>query len=130
MIVVDTNVIAYFFMRGEHTVAAEQLYERDPQWVAPALWRSEFRNLLAGYMRKEGLSLERACAIQNAAQSLLEQEYESDSNSVLRLVSESTCSAYDCEFVSLAERLGVKLVTMDAKLRRAFPKVAVSVAEG
>jgi predicted nucleic acid-binding protein len=130
MIVVDTNVIAYFFMRGEHTVAAEQLYERDTQWVAPVLWRSEFRNVLTGYMRKEGLSLEKACAIQSAAESLLEQEYESDSNAVLHLVSESACSAYDCEFVSLAERLGCKLVTMDAKLRRAFPNVAVAIGEG
>jgi predicted nucleic acid-binding protein len=130
MIVVDTNVIAYFFMRGEHTVAAEQLYERDSQWVAPVLWRSEFRNVLSGYMRKEGLSLEKACAIQSAAQSLLEREYEADSNAVLGLVSESSCSAYDCEFVSLAQRLDTQLVTMDAKLRRAFPKFAVAIADG
>ena len=84
MIVVDTNVLAYFFMRGEHTSASEALYERDPQWVAPLLWRSEFRNLLAGYMRREGLSLEKACALQAAAESLLDREYESDSNSVDR----------------------------------------------
>jgi predicted nucleic acid-binding protein len=130
MIVVDTNVLAYFFMLGEHTPAAEALYERDPQWVAPLLWRSEFRNLLAGYMRREGLSFEKACALQSAAETLLEREYESDSNSVLRLVSESTCSAYDCEFVSLASRLGIKLVTMDAKVRRAFPSVAVPISDG
>jgi predicted nucleic acid-binding protein len=127
MIVVDTNVLAYFFLRGEHTAAAEARYERDPQWVAPMLWRSEFRNLLAGYMRKEGLTLEKACAIQAAAESLLEREFESDSNDVLRLVSQSNCSAYDCEFVSLAKRLGVELVTMDTKLRKAFPDVAVSI---
>ncbi len=130
MIVVDTNVLAYFFMRGEHTTAAEELYERDPKWVAPSLWRSEFRNLLAGYMRRDGLSLEKACALQDAAQSLLDGEFESDSNSVLWLVSESTCSAYDCEFVSLAERLNVKLVTMDGKVRKAFPKIAVPISAG
>ena len=130
MIVVDTNVVAYFLMRGEHTSAAEELYERDPQWVAPVLWRSEFRNLLAGYMRKEGLTLEKACAIQGAAQDLLEREYETDSESVLRLVSESSCSAYDCEFVSLAARLGIKLVTMDGKLRKAFPHIAVPISAG
>ena len=130
MIVVDTNVLAYFLMRGEHTSAAEALYERDAQWVAPILWRSEFRNLLAGYMRKEGLTLGKACAIQAAAQDLLEQEYESDSADVLRLVNESSCSAYDCEFVSLAGRLGIKLVTMDAKLRKAFPHIAVPISAG
>jgi predicted nucleic acid-binding protein len=129
MIVVDTNVIAYFFLRGEHTLAAEALYERDPDWVAPLLWRSEFRNLLAGYMRRENLTLEKACAIQSAAEALLVQEYESDSELVLRLVSQSACSAYDCEFVSLASRLGTKLVTMDAKVRRAFPNIAVAIVD-
>jgi predicted nucleic acid-binding protein len=129
MIVVDTNVIAYFFLRGEHTLAAEALYERDPDWVAPLLWRSEFRNLLAGYMRRENLTLEKACAIQSAAEALLVQEYDSDSDSVLRLVSQSACSAYDCEFVSLASRLGTKLVTMDAKVRRAFPNIAMAIVD-
>jgi predicted nucleic acid-binding protein len=130
MIVVDTNVVAYFFMRGEHTTAAEALYERNPIWVAPTLWRSEFRNLLAGYMRREGLTLEKACAIQAAAEALLDQEYDSDSDSVLHLVSQSTCSAYDCEFVSLASRLNTRLVTMDGKLRRAFPDLTTPISDG
>ena len=81
-------------------------------------------------MRRDGVSLEKACALQDAAQSLLDGEFESDSNSVLWLVSESTCSAYDCEFVSLAERLNVKLVTMDGKVRKAFPKIAVPISAG
>jgi predicted nucleic acid-binding protein len=43
---------------------------------------------------------------------------------VLELVKESHCSAYDCEFVALAETLGVTVVTMDAKLIKAFPTIA------
>jgi len=43
---------------------------------------------------------------------------------VLRLVSRSDCSAYDCEFVAAAQALGVGLVTMDGKLLKAFPKIA------
>jgi predicted nucleic acid-binding protein len=45
-------------------------------------------------------------------------------------VRDSDCSAYDCEFAALAMRLGVKLVTMDSKLLRAFPKYAVSLTAG
>ena len=49
---------------------------------------------------------------------------------MLELVRDSDCSAYDCEFVALAMTLGVELVTMDAKLLKAFPKYAVALSAG
>lgn len=49
---------------------------------------------------------------------------------VLELVRESDCSAYDCEFIALAIKLDTKLVTMDGKLLRAFPKHAVALTAG
>jgi len=128
VIVVDTNILAYFFLPSEFTPAAEALYARDSEWAAPVLWRSEFRNLLAGYMRRGNLTFEQALSLQTAAERLLNgREYEIDSESVLRLVSESQCSAYDCEFVVLAQRLGVPLVTMDGKVRRAFPSITAGI---
>lgn len=131
MIVVDSNVLAYLYLPGEFTAAAEDLLERDPEWAAPLLWRSEFRNILAGYLRRGSLSFEQASALQSEAERLLAGlEYEVDSRGVLDLVRGSDCSAYDCEFVALAERLGTKLVTMDGKILRAFPKVAVALAAG
>ena len=54
-------------------------------------------------------------------------EYEMDSYDVLALVRKSDCSAYDCEFVALAVRLGIRLVTMDKKLPRGFLAEAVSL---
>ncbi|MCO6439628.1 MAG: hypothetical protein J5I81_00810 [Nitrococcus mobilis] len=51
MIVADTNLLIYILLAGEHTLAAERVFQRDPEWAAPLLWRSEFRNVLALYLR-------------------------------------------------------------------------------
>ncbi|MHB8255386.1 MAG: type II toxin-antitoxin system VapC family toxin [Acidiferrobacter sp.] len=126
MIVVDSNVLAYLYLPGEFTTAAETLMERDPDWNAPVLWRSEFRNILAGYLRRGQLTFGQAHALQSEAEDLLRDgEYEVDSRSVLELVRDSECSAYDCEFVALAMRLGTRLVTMDGKVLRSFPDISV-----
>ncbi|HSV46956.1 MAG TPA: type II toxin-antitoxin system VapC family toxin [Ramlibacter sp.] len=129
MIVVDSNVMAYLYLPGEYTAAAEALLEQDPDWAAPVLWRSEFRNILAGYLRRKTLTFDQVCELQDAAEDLLAgSEYEVDSNAVLELVRDSDCSAYDCEFIALAAKLDTRLVTMDKKLLKAFPQRAVALA--
>ena len=131
MIVVDSNVLVYLYLPGEYTADAEALLESDPEWAAPVLWRSEFRNVLAGYMRRKTLTFDQACAVQNEAENLLDgSEFEVDSHVVLELVRDSECSAYDCEFIALATKLNTKLVTMDKKVLRAFPKRAVALSAG
>ena len=131
MIVVDTTVLAYLYLPGEYTAIAESLLERDPEWAAPMLWRSEFRNILAGYMRRGRLNFQQAASVQREAESLLAgSEFDVDSLSVLELVRDSDCSAYDCEFIALAVKLESKLVTLDKKLLAAFPKNAVSLKSG
>ena len=127
MIVVDTNVVAYLFLRGEFAARAEEWLREDREWIAPLLWRSEFRNLLAGYLRRKQLTFEGMREIQREAEALLlGNEHEVDSQRVLELVRDSDCSAYDCEFVSVAIRLGVKLVTADKKVLSAFPEHSVA----
>ena len=131
MIVVDSNVLAYLYLPGEYTAAAEELLEQDSEWAAPILWRSEFRNILAGYMRRRTISLEQANSLQREAESLLEgAEFEVESLAVLELVRDSDCSAYDCEFIALSMKLDTKLVTVDKKLLRAFPKRAIALHAG
>jgi predicted nucleic acid-binding protein len=123
VIVVDTNVLAYLLMPFEHSPQADKLFKRDPDWAVPILWRSEFRNLLAGYLRRKTLTFDDTLKIQAEAEALLAgNEHEVDSRRVLELVRDSDCSAYDCEFVALASRLGVRVVTMDKKLLKAFPQ--------
>ena len=128
MIVVDMNVIAYLYLEGERSSQVEQLLEKDSLWAAPVLWRSEFRNVLALYIRKKFLSLEQANQIMREAMLLMQgREYEIVSIQVLELVASSNCSAYDCEFVALAEDLKTSLVTVDKKTLKEFPQIAVSL---
>ncbi|MHB8874430.1 MAG: type II toxin-antitoxin system VapC family toxin [Myxococcaceae bacterium] len=76
MIVVDTNVLAFFWLPGEHTGRAERLWELDPAWCAPLLWRSELRNVLAGYLRRRLVDLETATQIAaDAEEQLRDREY-------------------------------------------------------
>jgi predicted nucleic acid-binding protein len=129
LIIVDTNIVAYLFIVSEHTEAAEDLLARDNDWHAPALWRSEMRNVLAGYIRRKSLTVEQALQIQREAESMFfAREHDADSAQVLALVGASECSAYDCEFVALAMRMKTKLWTVDQKVLRAFPQHTVGFA--
>lgn len=129
MIVVDTNVVAYLFLESAQTAATERLLKRDPDWAAPLLWRSEFRNVLASQIARRTLNLEHAVAVQNEAEDLMTgNEYEVESRTVLELAARSGCSAYDCEFVALADALGVRLYTVDEQILKAFPKLAFRLA--
>lgn len=60
MIVADTNIISYLFLPTEFSNKASQLYVSDPEWAAPVLWRSEFRNVLALYLRHNIITLPEA----------------------------------------------------------------------
>lgn len=76
------------------------------------LWRSEFRSILAGYLRRRQLTVEHVRALQAEAEGLMAgAEYEVDSPRVLELVRDTDCSACDCEFAALAlPRLAVPLI--------------------
>lgn len=128
MIVADTNIISYLFLPTDYSERASQLYQKDVEWVAPSLWRSEFRNVLALYMRQQIINLSEALVIQEEAEALMaDHEFAIPSVQVLTLIDSSRCSAYDCEFVALAKQFDVKLLTQDKKILHEFPAVAVSL---
>lgn len=129
VIVVDTNVIAYMFIDTEQTELAEEVYQKDSDWAAPVLWRSEFRNILSYHLWGERITLRKAFGmVQEAETLMLGREYQVQSQEVLRLAHQSSCSGYDCEFVTLAQELNVPLVSADRELQEAFPATVVSPA--
>jgi predicted nucleic acid-binding protein len=128
MIVVDTNVIGYLYLNSPHSLQVQETLLKDSQWAAPYLWRSELRNVLALYIRQGKLSLQDAHLIMDEALMLMRnREYVVASANVLNLVATSTCSAYDCEFVALAQNLDVPLITVDKQILSQFPDVAISL---
>ena len=130
MVVVDTNVIAALYLPSNYTAQAESLLLQDADWLAPALWRSEMRNVLTKYLRAKMMTLEQVCNIQNQAEKLMGvNEYPVRSADVLKLTCTSQCSAYDCEFVALAQHLNSPFVTLDKQILAQFPTITIALKD-
>lgn len=129
MIVVDVNILMYFVLRGEHTALAAAIADKDADWLAPLLWRSEMLNALTGYIRKEMLTIRTAIHAFQEADAAVRSQIRVDELRVFELVASSDCSSYDCEYIAAAEASMVPLVTNDRKLLRAFPIIAISMQD-
>jgi predicted nucleic acid-binding protein len=128
LIVADTNVLVYLWLPGPFSAEAAICLKKDPDWASPLLWRSEYRNVLATCIRRGMLDIASArLAFQKVEKTLDGQEFSVVTDEVLHLASQSNCTAYDCEYIALAQNLGVPLVTKDAKLIKAFPRVAIDL---
>jgi predicted nucleic acid-binding protein len=128
VIVVDNSVLVAFWLPGDFAAWAESAKERDGVWAAPVVWRAEFRTVLAGYLRKKRMTeAEANAAYANAQKDLGPQEFTVPTERILQLVLASDCPADACEYVALAQDLGVPLVTTDQHILREFPKFAVSL---
>jgi predicted nucleic acid-binding protein len=126
VIVVDTSVISYLLIRGDRSEAVDRLLEMDGEWIAPRLWLDEFLDVLATYERNGLLEAEELSPILNDALGLMQDSsYEVSPERVLAVARRTGCSAYDSQYVALAEDLGVKLFTCDRKVLKNCPDVAV-----
>jgi predicted nucleic acid-binding protein len=128
VIVVDTNVIHYCWVRGQNTELAQTVRRKDPEWHVPLLWRSELRNVLTAYLRRALLSPAQIIGILRAAdRALAGSEHFIADGAVLDVVAGSMLTAYDAEFVALARALAAPLVTADKAIIKAFPERAVTM---
>jgi predicted nucleic acid-binding protein len=130
VIVVDTKVIAYLMIEGEKTEWAQQTFRQDSNWTVPSLWRHEFLNVLATFVRHAGTKIEEAVEIWRRGTVLFTPgEREVDTLYALRLASQHNISAYDAQYVALATELGVPYVTEDQRILETFPDLALSMQE-
>ena len=125
MIAVDTDVLVSLWLPAAGTSVSEKIYNCDPMWVAPYLWRSEFRNVVSIYMHR-GVSFESGVESIERAEALMKgHEYLANSADVLKLATESGCPSCRCEFIQVARSNRVPLVTFDNRLLEKFPGVAI-----
>ena len=130
MIVIDTNTIAGMWVPNDMEECVYKVLKKDDGWIAPPLWRSEFRNVLSIYLRKDILEFSVVLRATEEAEHLMDaNEYDVNYTQVMSLVSNSLCSAYDCEFVALADDLNVPLVTFDKKIIHEFSNIAIHPKE-
>ena len=126
MIVVDTNVMVYLLTGTGRGEAAASLLAADPEWAAPPILLSELRNVVVGFFRRGQIQKRDALGICEEAESVLGNRVASvPASPVLEAAIQGKMSAYDAEFVVLARRLGVPLITADQAILDGAPDVAV-----
>lgn len=117
MIVADANVIAYWLIEGEFTELARRLYDREPIWVVPDLCRHELANVIASYVKHRAMVVADVPSLWQGIELLVDgREYDIDFCEVIALAVNKGFSAYDAQYLYLANSLGVPLITQDKKL--------------
>ena len=129
MVVIDTNVLAYLLIDGDRTADAQALYARDPDWRSEGFLLVEFSNILATYLRAGSLESGAAEGLLASAEQILSGSLSLPHSRALGIAAEFGVSAYDARFLGAARGLGTKLVTEDAKLRRAAPGLTQSLSQ-
>ena len=128
MIVADANLIAYYYFPGPLQPAAQKVLEKDSTWFVPPIMIAEFRNITLGFIRSQKIQATDALDLVSRVEMVFgSRAWSVSSVKVMELAIASGCSAYDAEYVALAQMLKVKLVTQDGQLLKAFPGVAISV---
>jgi predicted nucleic acid-binding protein len=130
VIVADTNVIIPLFIRSEESAAALALREKDDVWRTEAFALIEISNVLATYQRAKFLTASEAGRhLQNAERFLGPHLFPVSHHDALAQALRYGITAYDGRFLAVADALGVRLVTEDARLRAAAPDLTQSLAD-
>jgi len=130
MIPVDANILAYYFIESPFTELARQVFAKDKEWVVPSLWQHEFLSVLLKIARQGSQSEANLLTIWENANALIEgNEKEVDMQQAFHLAIQHHVSSYDAQYLTLAQTLGIPLVTEDRKLRQAAPDLTVSMQD-
>ena len=129
MVVVDTNILAYLLIEGDRTRDVQALFARDADWKSEAFVLIEFSNILATYLRADSLTRNQAHALLVEAEKRLTGLVNLPHARALRVAEQFGVSAYDARFLGAAQSFKTRLVTEDARLRKAAPALTISLSD-
>ena len=130
MVLVDTNVIAPLYVRSARTEAVEELFARDAVWRTEPLALIELSNMLITYEGSRYITAATARDCLNRAAAFLQPHFFRVSHqAALEAALDYRVTACDARFLALADQLGIRLITEDARLRAAAPALTQSLAE-
>src|SRR5712675_3753375 len=130
MILVDTNIIAPLYVRSARSDAVTELFTRDAVWRTEPLALIELSNVLITYERARYITAATARDCLSRAAAFLQPHFFRVSHQAAwEAALDYRVTAYDARFLALADQLGSRLVTEDARLRAAAPALTQSLAE-
>ena len=130
MIVVDTNIISYLLTPNDlYNQLADDLFQKDSNWISPILWRHELLSVLSIYLRRNIIDTTTCKSIYQEAMETVTSRPISDFKKVFNIIENSSLSSYDCEFVALAHENNLPLITEDKKIIHEFPDTACTIKD-
>lgn len=130
MIAVDANVIVYRYVKGPFTPLAEELLRRDADWRTSSLWRFEFVSALATMLRAKLLNQTQAFnALLAATVEMSPRQMDAPQEQVLLTALRDGISAYDAQYIALAEMLNLRCITADGPLVRKTPARSILLSD-
>lgn len=128
MIVADTCLIFHLFNETLLTDKAQEVLEKDPNWVLPPLWREEYANILSKLARKEGRNANKVIThFNNTLEELKNCEIRVETEEALKISLDYSISVYDAHFIALAVNFNTLLITEDKEILKKCPSKALSI---
>ncbi|MCC5790013.1 MAG: type II toxin-antitoxin system VapC family toxin [Opitutales bacterium] len=126
MIVVDNNILVDFWLRdGDFRLKAQELFQRDCEWVAPSLWKYEFGKVLQDHLREDQLSFEVRDRIWIGCLQMVHTVEDIEVLSIDDIARSMGLTFYDASYLWLARCRELQLYTRDDKILKAAPDVAL-----
>jgi len=130
MIVVDANLIVYRYVSGPLSSLARAALDRDADWRTASMWRCEFAGAVVNMIRAKILDQNDALeAMSNAANEMSARTSDVPQENVVRIALRDGISAYDAQYIALAELLNLKCVTADGPLARKAPHTTILLSD-